>query len=448
MVSGKKGGCEFLILKEMKTNYLEFILLFLFLPFLTLNTSAQVNNAPGINVQLSFSRFLSGVSNGNVEYIARQLNVSIAEAELKASKVFPDPEIAVSYSNNEDKKLQLGQSLETSLRYPVNLGNKRGAGISLARSQYELSGLMLDAYFQSLRANAAKSYFVALRNQKVNSLQQEILMQMDKLARTDSLRLVAGEANALDAMQSSLEARTQLSAVYQSSSEMQNSFIDLLHFQGIKSSDTIQIPSDDFPVSARDFNISDLIQNAEGSRADLLAAIKNNEVSANNLRLVRAGRSFEIDLEPGYSFNTISKNSIAPAPAYNSISAGVSIPLKFSSFNTGAIKAAELAMEQTKTMNREIEIRIISEVRQAYNTFLVQSKKLELFRSGMISEAEKIMNGRIYSYQHGESSFIEVLNAQKTYIELSKNYIDAQLDYTSALIDLEWASGIWDISLP
>jgi cobalt-zinc-cadmium efflux system outer membrane protein len=64
----------------------------------------------------------------------------------------------------------------------------------------------------------------------------------------------------------------------------------------------------------------------------------------------------------------------------------------------------------------------------------------------MLSDAEKILQGRIYSYQHGESGLIEVLNAQRTYVELNRDYIEALYDYTSALIDLEWAAAIWDIN--
>jgi outer membrane protein TolC len=162
--------------------------------------------------------------------------------------------------------------------------------------------------------------------------------------------------------------------------------------------------------------------------------------------LIRANRALEINLEPGYSFNTVSRNNISPAPAYYAITAGVGIPLKFSSLNNGAIRAAELAVEQSKTMNREIEIKIISGVLQAFNTFQIERKKVELFQGGMISDAEKILQGRIYSYQHGESGLIDVLNAQKTYIELNRNYIEALFDYTTSLIDLEWSAGIWDIT--
>jgi len=70
---------------------------------------------------LALSEYLSGVLTGNLGYIAGQFNVNIAEAGLKASKVFPDPQISILYSNNEDRTLMMGQSVEAGLSYPVNL---------------------------------------------------------------------------------------------------------------------------------------------------------------------------------------------------------------------------------------------------------------------------------------------------------------------------------------
>ncbi len=394
---------------------------------------------------VSLSGFLSGVAKGNLGYIANQFNVSIAEAGLKAARVFPDPEVALAYGYNEDRRLQMGQSFEAGLSYPVNTGNRRGANIALAKSQYELSEQILDAFFHNLRADAALSYFATLRNQRLFSLQQDIHKQLSELARADSIRLASGDATGLDALQSSLEARSQLSEVYQSLSEFQNSSINLMLLQGKKFNDTLEIPSGNFPVKQRDFRLNELIDNSINKRADLMAALKNREVSEKNLNLIKANRAFEFSLETGYSYNSIVKNEIAPAPAYNGLTAGISFPLKFSSLNRGSLAAADLAVRQSRTAYEETELQIIAEVIRAYNNFVAQSKKVEHYNRGLAEDARKILEGRIYSYQQGESGLIEVLNAQRTYIELQLNQLEALFGYTSALIELERAAGIWDL---
>ncbi|RLB61078.1 MAG: TolC family protein [Deltaproteobacteria bacterium] len=399
-----------------------------------------------ISNPVSLSQYLSDVIKGNMGYIAGQFSVSIAEAELEASKIFPDPEISIAYANNEDTRLQMGQSVETGITYPISLGNKRGAGMELARSQHELSQLILDAYFQNLRADATLSYFASLRNQKIYQLQKDISEQLTGLARADSIRLNYGESTDIDALQSSLEARLQQTEVYQSYADMQNAFLNLMLLQGKLFSDTLDLPSDSFPYKQRDLNLFELINNAVQNRADLLVAIKNQEMSEKNLNLLKANRAFEFSLEAGYSFNSIVRNEIAPAPAYNGLSAGISIPLKFSSFNKGSLQAADLAVRQSQTTYEETELQISSEVIQAYNNLVAQNKKVEHYNLGLVEDASRILQGRVYSYQQGESGLIDVLNAQRTYIELQLNHLEALFEYTSALIELERAAGIWDLT--
>jgi outer membrane protein, heavy metal efflux system len=427
-------------------RFLKSLILSLLLPVSVLQITYSQQEINYKNNPVSLSQYLSGVIEGNLGYIAGQFSISIAEAELKASKVFPDPEVSIVYSNNEDSRLQMGQSVESGISYPISLGNKRGAGIALARSQYELSQLLIDACFQNLRADATISYFAGLRNQKIFLLQEDIYEQLSRLAGADSIRLKSGEATGLDALQSSLEARSQQTKVYQSLADMQNAFINLMLLQGKKIFDTLDYPTDDFPYKHRDLSLNELINNAIGNRADLLVAIKNREVSEQNLKLLKANRAFEFSLETGYSYNSIVKNEIAPAPAYNGLSAGISFPLKISNLNKGSIKAADLAVKQSQTTYEETELQITSEVIQAYNCLVAQNKKVEHYNLGLVDDAGRILQGRIYSYQHGESGLIDVLNAQRTYIELQLNHLEALFDYTAALIELERSAGIWDLS--
>ena len=404
------------------------------------------NYLPRISVPISFESFVKSVGTGNLSYISEQFNVSIAEAMLAASKVFPDPELSFAYGNNEDRTLKMGQSVDAGISYPVSLGNKRAANISLARSQLSLSQMVLDAFYQNLRAEAAKEYFAALRDLKIYQMQKENLEKLKSLARADSLRLVNGESSNIDAMQSSLEARAFVGIVFQSLSDMQNSSYELLRLMGIRSDDTLRVPSDEFPVNGKKFELSDLVTGALQKRADLLIAITNKEISEKNLRLLKASRAPELTLSAGYAHNYIANNIISPAPAYNAITAGVGFPIKFSNLNRNPVKTASLAIQQNDILRKNTENQIISEITEMYNKYLSSDKRVNLYKSGIIADAEKILAGRIYSYQHGETGLIEVLNAQRTYIELKQNYINAMFECISALIDLEHAAGIWDIN--
>ncbi|HAM08726.1 MAG TPA: hypothetical protein DCP74_00205 [Bacteroidales bacterium] len=178
----------------------------------------------------------------------------------------------------------------------------------------------------------------------------------------------------------------------------------------------------------------------------MLIAAKNRELSEKSLRLLKADRAFEFNIEAGYSYNSIVKNEIAPAPAHNSINAGLTIPLKFSSLNKGSVNAAEYVISQNIINSREVELQIFSEVVQAFNNYVAAKNKVESFSQQLTDNAEKILRGRLHAYQAGESGLVDVLNARRLYTDLRTSHIESLYEYTSALIELERAAAIWDIT--
>jgi cobalt-zinc-cadmium efflux system outer membrane protein len=395
---------------------------------------------------VSLDDYIRNVAKGNLGYIAAQFNVSIAEAEQEAAKVFPDPEISMAYTNNEDKTMLMGQSYDAGLSYSLNLGNRRKAGIELAGSRLDLSKLILELYFKNLRADASKSYFTAVRDRQISKLQNDTYEQLKNMAAADSIRLKTGEANELDAIQTALEAKLQFHNVLQSRAEVNNSLINLIILQGKTVDDTLYDPSGDFPLQQKEFLLSELLNSAMESRNDILIAAKNREVSERNLRLLKADRAFEFNIEAGYSYNSIVKNDIAPAPAHNSVNTGITIPLKISNLNKGNVNAAEYAISQNIINSKEVELQIFSEVVQAFNNYEAAKNKIESFSQQLTDNAEKILRGRLHAYQAGESGLVEVLNARRLYTDLRTSHIESLYEYTTALIELERAAGIWDLN--
>ena len=51
----------------------------------------------------------------------------------------------------------------------------------------------------------------------------------------------------------------------------------------------------------------------------------------------------------------------------------------------------------------------------------------------------------IYRYKRGETSILDVLIAQRTYNEVQEQYFMVMKAYASALVNLEYTCGIWDI---
>lgn len=251
----------------------------------------------------------------------------------------------------------------------------------------------------------------------------------------------------IDARQSKVEAGNLLNALYQSEADWKVSLANLGLLLGKRQVDTLYYPMGDFTTFDRDFNYQELLVTAQNNRADLLAALKNKKVAESGLKLVKANRVVDLGIVVGSNNASTVYNSVAPTPSFNSVYGGVSIPLKFSNNYKGDLKMANYTVDQTELQYKQTELQVETEVTQAYINYLAASKQVKQYRSGLLIESKKVLDGKVYSYQRGKTSLLEVLNAQRTYNEIQQNYFQTLYNYAAALVELERAAGIWDVNL-
>ncbi len=414
--------------------------------FITLTTISVTSLAQETTI-LTYKEYMTRVKSANISYLAEKYNVDIAEAKMQAAKVIPDPELSIGYGNNQDWDLQMGYNIDAGLSYTLELGGKRGARMDVARSEKELAEVLLEDYFRNLRADATIAYLSAVKQKHIFQLQRSSFRQMYRLAHADSLRLRAGTIMEVDARQSKLEAQSMQNEIYAYEGDLKESLFNLLMLQGIN---TLQLPDSiqgSLLLPKRNFDIAKLIMLAQTNRTDIQMAIKTQEMSQNNLRLAKANRFIDLGLSVGGSYSSEVRNELAPAPSFKGIVAGISVPLKFSNINKGELKAAQLSVSQSKMQYEAIELQIKTEVAQAYSRYLSALRQIEQFDNGLLSEAEYIFKKKVYSYERGETSMTELLNAKRTYYDNQIAYQESLYNFSVALVELERACGVWDIEI-
>lgn len=413
----------------MKMNLRYRVLLILLVSGMTCIPSfAQVREYP--QQDISFTEYLNRVGKSNLVYLAERLNVSIADAETIAQKVLPDPEVEFEAGSD---------NFSLGLSYSLELGNKRGNRIRLARSRAELEKLLLEQGFQDLRADAADFFFEAILQRELLGVQNRSYQYMLQLSQSDSLRYAAGEITENDARQSKLEAITLLNAVYTQEAAYQSALVMLNRHMGA-TADTLNIPLGDWEELSRDFALAELIKVGLDNRIDLLVAQKGTEVSAREYKLTRAERRPDIALSASYERDW---HGFFP-PARSAIG-GVSVPLKFSNVNKGAIKAAKLRITQSEVRERDMELQIQAEIHQAWYNYEAEKKKVFQYRAGVLEDSRKVLDGMVYKYKRGETNILDVLVAQRTYNEVQQGYLETMKGYAASLVELERACGIWDL---
>ncbi|MCD7937316.1 MAG: TolC family protein [Tannerellaceae bacterium] len=376
--------------------------------------------------ELTLSEYLQRVGNGNLEYIAEKFNIKIAEAEIIAAKVLPDPEIA--FEAGED-------FYSVELSYDLELGGKRKARVRLARSEAELERLAVEFFFRELSAEAADAFLEALKEKEILQFRRSSYDYMLQLSQSDSIRHRLGEITENDARQSRLEAASLLNEVYEQEANFESALVTLNQYMG-RNADTLYIPSGHFEVPYREFSLRELTMRALENRLDLMASLKNSEIAMNQLKLAKAERRIDLGLMVGFE-----RDWNGWLPERDMVKAGISVPLPFSNTNKGALRSARLAVEKSKVEQQSVELQIEAEVAQAYLAFEAARKQVNQYNTVLLEDAQKLLDGVVYTYKRGETDILEVLIAQRTYNEIREQHIETVKDFRSALIELERACG-------
>ncbi|HLS29433.1 MAG TPA: TolC family protein [Flavobacteriaceae bacterium] len=393
---------------------------------------------------LSYPDFIDKLATQNLGYAAEQYNISIAEAEIEAAKIFPDPELSFTAYDNQERRMKMGYGFEAELEWDLELGGKRKARKKLALAERELAEMELIEYFKELRKSATIEFLKALRNRMHYDIEKKSYDRMRELSIQDSIRHKEGKISKSRANQSKLEVLAKYNHLQEVADDCRASLLNIKSLISSYKHDTVYTPTGDLKDFNRVFNLEELIESAKNNRTDVLITRHQLEISDNKVALEKAERVMDLGLSIGVENNSFAKNIIGPTPGHTAVFAGVSVPLQFSNNKDAGLKTAQFEKEQSILRHRQLTLNLEKEITEAYNDYITKQKQVKLIESS-IDEAERIFEEEVENYLKDKTSLLEVLNAERTYSRIQNQYIHTLLKYAIALVDLESLAGIWDI---
>lgn len=389
---------------------------------------------------LTADAYLRMVLDGNMGLACERLNVEAAQADAVAARVFNDPTLSVEYADNDDRRMQMGRSVSAELGYTLSPG-KRGARVRLAESERELAAALLGDYLRNLRLEALTAYWDAMRLQMQRDLAADNYELTARVARGDSLRLALGDISETDAMQSALDARMARAEMLSAQADYFAACMTMNTCAGVRGLDTVCAPARAGLPPRRSYDLGTLVASATEGRADILAALKNADVARRALAVERKERNMDFDLALGYNYNTEVRNEIAPAPRFSGVSVGVSIPLKFSNSNRGAVDAARIRARQAEMQYDAACTEIGHEVAAALFAYEAAYDALDDYSADTLTESDEILARYAGLYARGDVSLIEFKEMRQAQTDLRMAYIDALCNCGLASATLAHATG-------
>jgi len=394
---------------------------------------------------LSLEEFLAEVAQNNLEYASQRYNVSIAQAQIAKAKVFPNPVLGTGAWRDIT-----GQNMPSTFNMGITqtflTGGKRRAGIEVAERNYQVAGSNLEDFFRNLRGTAANAFVEALSARLIVEQKQRSVAFLDQLVKANEQRFQAGDVAEIDVIQSRVEALQFYSDLLAARSGLQTALIALSQFLGIQRSSVTVDPVGNLEVPAKTFILSNLVEEALQRRADVVAAWQALEVSRSGVKLAKANRIPDVDIGIGWQRNSASTNEISPSPQYDLLGLSLSVPIPV--FNTlrAELDMARLANAQAEKNWQAARLKAEVEVRQAHARYESAAARMAKYKEGVLRDAASVREAKLYSYQRGQASLLEVLNAQRDENNVYLAYCETLTEYAKARVALEQAVGIWDLS--
>lgn len=396
---------------------------------------------------VSYKDYIQMVLQNNEDYQGNRLESEIAKEEISISKMRPDPELELLYRENTEDHMRKGPGVEGGISWDLEFGGKRKSRIQYATKASELTDMELQDYEQNLRLEASLIYLATIKDQQLYEVQKASYEGMRQIAKSDSIQHELGILTRVEALQSRVEAKMARNEMRQAHTDWQNTIIEMQNFAGGNRENNILLPDTTTKIITRQISLERLKASALENKSTLKAAKLSKEQVEAEEKLIRAERRMDVSLLAGFEYNKASVTTALDAPMDKVLMVGLGIPLKFSNFNKAALRQANHAKEQANWEVNATERATLSAVHEAYNKYITAQQQLNSLEEELLEEAETILNGIIYAYQRGSTSFLEVLNARNSNNEIQTLYYESIYDYAAAYLELQYAAGQWEVDL-
>jgi len=397
---------------------------------------------------IAFNDYVNEVLRSNLDLSVRRENIAISQAGVTSASVTPDWSVDVGLPTVDLSNQGNPTNFSTGLNVPIELGGKRGRRVRAAKADLATTNSDYDDAVRQLRAAATSAFLDALSARAILQSKNKSLGQFDRIVSVNEQRLRVGDIGEIEVAQSRVERDQFKADVITAQADVYSA--DLVLGQQLGKSEKLAtqlpVPDGTLEVPIRTFDVNQLVASALERRPDVIS--KQRAIKAADLRIELANVNLIPDLSVSGSYShTATGTGGFVQPSDNTLGASLSVNLPFSRLrHRGEIEAARATRTQAELQLRSTQLQAEEEVRDAHSRYQAAVQRLELYRGGMLKDADRVLEARLYAYQRGGATLLEVIDAQRTSAEVYLAYSQALADHAHALVTLELAAAIWDVS--
>ncbi|WP_020565485.1 TolC family protein [Methylosarcina fibrata] len=375
-------------------------------------------------------------------------NIRQAEADLVTAGLVPNPDLSAGGSLLPlDRKFTPDRQggppqMDVGLAMPIDwfLFGKRAAAISAG--QYAVDAVSADvANTVRLRIAATiDAFYDVLEAQAMLELAQE---NQKNLAATEKIilnRVAFGGVGTIEADRIKLSLFSSHRELHAQELNLAAALNKLRAALGIGDNAEIGVKGTlDVIRPAKPITIEEAFRWAEENRPDLIAL--RRQLEKTDADIVLEERKAYPQVTPRIGYTRQFQQQAIGFPDVNSWGAGVDVTVPLFDRNQGNIARAKSVHTQAQRNLQAQLVDLRAEIDQAVKTFASAYQFIINDDAGQLEAARTVRDKITQAYELGGKTLIEVLDAQRAYLETYRVHISAHSSYWHALYQLNAAIG-------
>ena len=275
-------------------------------------------------------------------------------------------------------------------------------------------------------------YRLILNQEHLKFARQNKNLAQDFLDKT-KVKFDAGDAAQVEILRAQVEVAKSTSEIEMASNELMATKAGLNFLLGREKNSKLVITGELYHAFVL-LNLEDLKNKALSNRPEIskVRILLEKEILAKK----QAQLSYLPDFDMGLFRHTI----VGEAKTWD-VTVALPIPLFFTQPLKGEIAEAQSNYNSLESELKNLQNSIRLEVENAFQLALTAQNLINLFDKDMLQQSEQVYQMLLFSYEEGEISGIELIDARKTLIDTKKSYGDALFNYDVALASIEKSTG-------
>lgn len=370
----------------------------------------------------------------NLQLIAARYDIDTAEAEKLTARLRPNPQLSISTSGIPlafTGPFIKEQTYDYGISQTFELGGKRRKRMAAADANADLARGQFQTVVWQLTNDLKKKFYTALLAESLLKLAQENQKTFAETLEHTTELYKAGEISGLELKRLEVEKLKFDTDVANSERDYEVAVRDLRVTLG-GDYRTMEIDvAGTLDYQPYDFSPDELRDKALAARPDLKAAQLSERAANASIRLQNARRIPDLTLGAGIEQVPLDTST------YN-VGVGITLPL----FDRNQGERAKALIDRQRAQNQQqlITNQVLSDVDKAMVAVELQKRRVELYRTGVLTKVDEIQNLTEFALKAGESSTLDLLDAIRTRRDTLASYYQALFDYQASLLDLELAT--------